>query len=116
MALQNIINAKSGKKIKLQGFVDSIRNKKSIAFIVLRDITGKIQITIVKEKSPQFNDVIEKITPESVITVTGTIKKNPEVKLNGIELLPSELVLESIAATPLPIDSTSLIDTRLDYR
>ena len=37
----------------LGGFVENIRNKKTMCFIVLRDISGKIQITIEKEKHPE---------------------------------------------------------------
>ena len=47
-----ICNVKNeiGNQVKVQGFIDNFRNGKSMAFIVLKDITGKIQITVEKEK------------------------------------------------------------------
>ena len=34
---------------RVQGFVENFRNKKSMAFIVVKDITGKLQVTVEKE-------------------------------------------------------------------
>ena len=34
-----------GKPVLVQGFVENLRDSKYMAFIVLKDITGKIQIT-----------------------------------------------------------------------
>ena len=42
----------AGQTVKVQGFVENNRNGKSMAFIVLKDITGKMQITVEKEKHP----------------------------------------------------------------
>lgn len=117
-----------GEKIKVQGFVENFRNSKSMAFIVLKDITGKLQITIEKEKLPGLCEKTEQITVDSVLTVTGSVIENEYVKLGGIELLPEELELESIAEA-LPIVRKEIpatkkkkalersgIDQRIDYR
>ena len=37
------------KSILVQGFVENFRDGKAMCFIVLKDITGKVQITIEKE-------------------------------------------------------------------
>lgn len=37
-----------GKPVLVQGFVENLRDSKYMAFIVLKDITGKIQITVEK--------------------------------------------------------------------
>ena len=37
------------EEIEIQAFVDNVRNIKWVQFIVLRDTTGKIQVTIEKE-------------------------------------------------------------------
>ena len=37
-----------GEVNKVAGFVENIRNKKSMCFIVLRDVSGKLQITVEK--------------------------------------------------------------------
>ena len=59
------------EQVKVQGFVENIRNSKAMAFIVLKDITGKVQITLEKEPNPALAEVVDTITPDSVITVTG---------------------------------------------
>ena len=88
--------------VKVQGFVENIRNSKAMAFIVLKDITGKVQITLEKEPNPRLAEVVDTITPDSVITVTGKAVQNEYVKMGGIEILPDDIIVESVAAA-LPI-------------
>ena len=116
------------EKVKVQGFVENIRNSKAMAFIVLKDITGKIQITLEKEPNPQLAEIVDTITQDSVISVVGKVIRNEYVKMGGIEILPEEIVVESIAnALPIvrkDIPATkkkqaverSSIDQRIDYR
>ena len=65
-----------GKEIKVQGFVENLRNGAAMAFIVLKDISGKVQITVEKEKLPALVPVIDSLTPDSVITVVGVVIEN----------------------------------------
>ena len=46
----NLNQIKLGEVNHVGGFVENIRNKKYMCFIVLRDVTGKLQLTIEKEK------------------------------------------------------------------
>lgn len=110
-----IADLKVGEINKVQGFVENIRDKKWMAFLVVRDISGKLQLTIEKEKHPELAEVVKSLTIDSVITVEGMVVENSYVKLGGIEMLPDTLTIESIAA-PLPIEDKSAIDLRLDYR
>lgn len=110
-----IKNVVSGECTKLQGFVEACRNKKAIAFIVIRDITGLIQVTVDKNAVPQLSEVVDKITRDSVITVVGDVVENSYVKLNGIEVLAKEITLESVAE-PLPIDENSFPELKMDFR
>ena len=111
----HISKVKPNEEVKVSGFVENLRNKRSMAFLVLRDTTGKIQITIIKDESPDIAAKIDALTLESVITVTGKAVANDHVKLNGIEILPTKLDIESIADA-LPIQEDSAIDHRMDYR
>ncbi|MBR4768858.1 MAG: aspartate--tRNA(Asn) ligase [Lachnospiraceae bacterium] len=117
-----------GEEVLVQGFVENFRNASSMAFIVLKDITGKLQITIEKEKLPELVPVIEPLTGDSVISVVGTVYESEYVKLNGLEMIPKEIRIESIAAA-LPIQREEIpatkkrpavprsgVDERLDYR
>ena len=118
----------AGKTVKVQGFVDNYRDSKAMAFIVLKDITGRLQITVEKEKQPAVAQAITGLTPDSVITAVGTVIENEYVKLGGREMIPDEIIVESLAEA-LPIARKSIpatkkkqaverssIDQRLDYR
>ena len=122
------IKTKAGASAKVQGFVENFRDGKSMAFIVIKDITGKVQVTVEKEKCPGLLDELARITPDSVVTVIGSVCENEYVKLGGIEILLTELIVESVA-DPLPIvrkeipatkkkqaGERSAIDQRLNYR
>lgn len=115
----NIKNINLGEVNKVSGFVENIRNKKYMCFIVLRDVTGKLQLTIEKEKHPELNDTLDQITIDTVITAEGPILASEYVKLNGMEMYPESIKIESIAA-PSPIvapkGEETNIDLRLDYR
>ena len=110
-----ISDAQSGQKVRLCGFLENIRNKRTMAFLVLRDTTGKIQLTIIKDENPAIAEKIDSLTLDSVITITGQVTANPHVKLNGLEILPETLHVESVADA-LPIQDDSAIDHRMDYR
>ena len=110
-----IAEAPAGERVRLQGFVENIRNKRTMAFLVLRDSTGRIQLTVEKEKYPEVAAAVDQLTIESVITAEGTIVENDYVKLGGREMLPDMIKVESIAE-PLPISKDAAIDSRLDYR
>ena len=44
------LNKYIGENIEVQGFVDNIRNLQYVQFVILRDSTGKVQMTIEKMK------------------------------------------------------------------
>ena len=110
-----IAHLKLGERNKVQGFVENIRNKRTMAFLVLRDYTGRVQLTIEKEKHPEVAAIVDQLTVESVITAEGMAVENSYVKLGGVEILPDTMKIESIAE-PLPISKDAAIDSRLDYR
>ena len=101
--------------VKIAGFCENIRNKKSMAFLVIRDITGKIQVTVEKAKLPEIAALVDELTLDSVVTIEGEAIASEYVKLGGIEILPTALRIESIADA-LPIQEGAAIDSRLDYR
>ena len=115
----NIKNITLGEVNKVAGFVENIRNKKSMCFIVLKDVSGKLQLTIEKAKHPEMEEVLASITPDSVIEAEGVIMASEYVKLNGMEMYPDTIKVDSIAA-PNPIvapkGEETNIDMRLDYR
>ncbi|MBQ9944444.1 MAG: aspartate--tRNA(Asn) ligase, partial [Clostridia bacterium] len=104
-----------GEINKIQGYVENLRNKRTMAFLVIRDHSGRIQVTVEKEKYPEIAAVIDQLTVESVVTCIGPVVENSYVKMGGIEMLPEQMEILSIAE-PLPISKDAAIDSRLDYR
>ncbi len=110
------------KEIELSGFVENIRNIKWVQFLVLRDSTDKVQVTI--EKSDENNalmvELVNNLTVESTVKVTGTLKKNENVRLRGMEFIPTKIEVTSTSDAELPINihdkEAQLLDQRLDYR
>ena len=100
---------------KVQGFVENFRNKRTMAFIVVKDITGKLQVTIEKEKHPEFEEMLNVLTPQSVVSFEGEVVANDYVKMGGIEMLPEKMSVESVSEA-LPIKDDSDIDCKMDYR
>ena len=109
------------EEIVFSGFVDAVRDKKWVMFVILRDATGKVQLTI--EKSEETNkpllDIMSEVTVDSTVRVVGKVVSNEAVKLGGLEIIPSTIEVTS-EALPLPFDYNNLegvnIDTRMDFK
>lgn len=110
-----------GEEIAVEGFVDKIRDLQYVQFVILRDGTGEVQVTIEKNDDNQkLNEIVSGLTVESTVQVAGKLMDSPNVKLNGMELLPETITVTSESAAELPIDikdkGKALRETRLDYR
>ena len=107
------------KQVTVAGWVEDIRNIGSIAFVILRDKKGTLQITVLKKKTPELFEKLTTLSRESVISVKGLCKENEKVR-NGYEILPEEVEVLSVAETPLPLGVVDKVeadfDTRLDNR
>lgn len=110
-----IKNLKENDNTKISGFVTKVRNTKYMVFIMLKDITGEIQISVSKDEKANLIEEALKCTVGSVISLTGKMVLSEYVKNGGKEFLPETLTIESLAA-PTPIDEGAEIDSRLDYR
>lgn len=102
------------------GWAHEIRDLGGLAFLLLRDRTGILQVTIPKKKvAPEIAEAIRAISRESVVRVKGTVKSEGKAP-GGRELIPDEIEIVSLAATPLPLDVAEKVpaelDTRLDNR
>ena len=110
-----VANAPAGEYVRVGGFVENLRNKRYMAFIVLRDFSGKLQLTVDKGAYPDVALEVDKLTVESVVTAYGKVVENPAVKMGGREMVVEKLVVESVAEA-MPMMADSSIDARLDYR
>lgn len=115
MQRSKIADLRLGEVNKVQGWVENIRDRKTMAFLVIKDISGKLQVTVEKDKHPELGELIKTLPLHSVVTVVGPVLESPYVKMGGKEMYPDSIVVES-AAMPLPIEENSSIDLRIDYR
>ena len=59
-----IKDIKLGENNKVSGFVENIRNKKSMCFIVIKDISNKLQLTVEKAKHPEMEELLNQTIEE----------------------------------------------------
>jgi len=74
--------AKIGKRVRLCGWVDTIRGHGKIIFIDLRDKSGIIQIVFSPGETGSFEKAKE-LRPEWVIAVEGAINTRPANMINN---------------------------------
>lgn len=101
--------------VKFMGMIDTVRDKKNIQFIVLKDFSGKIQVTVDKVKYPEVGDTFYHLLPGSFVIVEGELVKSEYVKMGGQEVYASSVEVAS-SAEANPIAEESNIDNRIDYR
>ena len=113
-----------GKKVKISGFLDTIRDLGGLVFLDIRDMYGITQV-VTSGKSEEV-DFISHIPIESAVTVEGTVKKrdeetiNPKLKTGLVEILIEkiEVVGKRVKELPFTIGESEEVreDLRLKYR
>jgi len=113
-------DAEPGDTVTVAGWVHEIRDLGGIAFLVLRDTTGKIQVKF--EKDEMDDDLVETgldVHRESVLAVTGAVEEEERAP-TGVEVVPESVEVVAEADPELPLDPTGKVDaelpTRLDNR
>jgi aspartyl-tRNA synthetase len=108
------------KQVMIKGFIHEIRDQSKIKFILIRDRTGIIQCIVKPENKKVFNE-IAKIPRESVLKITGEVKKSKQAP-NGAEIIIKEYKILSEAKSPLPIPVNNIkneevsLPKKLDWR
>lgn len=107
-------------KVEITGWVHDTRDLGKVRFLVLKDITGRIQITSVNGKvSEEIFKLTDSIPRESVVKVIGNLKESKQAP-GGKEIIPDKIEIIVKAEQPLPIDvsdrSKTELPKRLDYR
>ncbi len=97
-----------GKKIKLSGWVHRKRDHGNLLFVDVRDHFGLTQC-VIENKDKNFK-ILEKIKPESVITLEGNVVKrsketqNRDLKTGLIEVKITQIeVLSEANDLPMPV-------------
>lgn len=114
--IKDLFELKEGDKVQLKGWVYEARDLRKIRFIVLRDITGRVQVTGVDGKTDtETFALMDKISRESVILVEGTVKDSKQAP-GGKEILPDKIEIIAKAADPMPMDVSDYSKTELPIR
>ena len=113
-------DAEPGTTVTVAGWAHELRDLGGIAFLIVRDTTGKIQVKL--EKDEMDEDLVETgldVSRESVISVEGDVKEEPRAP-TGVEIVPTSIEVVAEAETQLPLDPSGKVDaelpTRLDNR
>lgn len=109
-----------GAEVKIAGWVSNIRKLGGLTFVTVRDQTGIVQ-AFVEDPS-----MIEGLTKESTVTITGTVRSRGEKNINEgmstgeIEILVSKLEILGACTETLPFEIVRAREqddnTRLKYR
>lgn len=106
------------REVKIAGWVNSIRNLGSLAFLTIRDETGLVQVI------SEDLDKIEGLTRESTVSITGIVRMrkdiNPNMKTGEIEILLETITVLGKCQNVLPFEinrsKEAPEDARLKYR
>ncbi len=105
----------AGQTVTIAGWVQTLRLQRALQFVVVRDHTGSVQLTRRRDGSP-LEALLDGLSAESAVRVTGRVAVNPVVALGGLEIIPDQVTVENRAAVPLPIDARTGPEGRLDWR
>ena len=115
MKRTEISNLKENIKSNIRGFVVKVRDTKYMVFIVVKDATAHIQVSIEKKDKEELANEASRLTVGSVVSIVGEKVKSEYVKDGGCEFLPNSMEILSLASVS-PIEDNANIDTRMDYR
>jgi aspartyl-tRNA synthetase len=105
-----------GDTVTVAGWVHEIRDLGGIAFLILRDKTGKLQVKL--EKDEMDEDLVETaldVHRESVVVFSGDVKEEPRAPTD-VELVPESVEVLAEADPELPLDPSGKVDAELPTR
>ena len=117
---KSIDTTTNGREVTIIGWISSIREHSNIKFLTVNDRFGSIQVILKKGEYPaSLESEISNIRDHTAIAIKGKVRTEPKAP-NGIELIPNDFGILSLANKNSPIVIQSRkgvgIDTRLDLR
>jgi len=113
------------QKVRVAGWVNSVRSHGKIIFLDLRDISGILQIVFVPQNKKAY-EIADQISNEWVVSVEGEIKErpknmvNPSLETGKIEMEGEKIeVLSEAKVLPFAIDTPGYEiseEKRMKYR
>lgn len=115
------LKAHIGRQATIAGFAQVIRNQGSIQFLVIRDISGMVQVVVTKDKT-EARQIVDSLNLESVVQISGLVKEEKQAP-GGFEIAAESIIVLSLAEPELPIpimekgsDEEADQSIRLDWR
>lgn len=112
-----------GAEVVVGGFVERVRNKGGVVFIVLRDRTGVVQLLFNDETDHELFDKAASCRSEYVLMAKGQVReresKNDKLKTGNVEIFVTDLRILAKAQTPpfeIVNDTKANEEIRLKYR
>ena len=109
-----------GKKVRIAGFVETIRDLGGVVFLDIRDMYGITQVVTSAESDDV--DFASHIPIESTVTVYGTVRKrseetiNPKIKTGLVEIFIEEIKILGKRTKNLPFEVNKNQEIREDLR
>lgn len=105
-----------GKKVRVSGWLENVRDHGGVKFADLRDQYGLVQVVVEDE------EMLKGIHKESSIRVTGNVVKrdedtiNPKLDTGYIEIVAESIRVLGKVRSPLPFEVTSSKETKEELR
>ncbi|MFB6171902.1 MAG: aspartate--tRNA(Asn) ligase [Haloarculaceae archaeon] len=109
-------DAEPGDHVTVAGWVHELRDLGGIAFLIVRDRTGRIQVKF--EKDEMDDDLVETgldVSRESVVAVTGAVESEDRAP-TGVEIVPESIEVVAAADPELPLDPSGKVGAELSTR
>jgi aspartyl-tRNA synthetase len=96
----------TGQKVTVCGWVDTKRDRGGVVFILLRDVSGKVQLTFAEEIDKSLVEHTKDARHEYVIQATGTVRDRADENRTGklatgdIEIIVENFEVLNTAVTP----------------
>ena len=108
-SIKDVFESKK-KSVEIAGWVHNTRGLGKIKFLLLRDVSGLIQVTAVKGKvDDAVFEIADKVSRESVVYVKGSVVDSKQAP-GGKEIIPEKIYVFA-SADELPIDVSDFSKT-----
>ena len=105
-----------GKEVRLAGWVHEIRDLGGLKFVLLRDKTGVVQLTVKKkEADAALIAVVDKFVKETAVCCTGKVKAS-KIAPRGFEVIPGKIEVIGEVHGIVPFEVTGKVPADLDVR
>lgn len=98
--VDGLIHVGPGERVSLLGWVDTVRDAGGMAFVVLRDGTGEVQV-VVRPETGGF-DRVAGLTIETAVRVVGSTREDKRAP-GGMEIQAEEISVEAPSDPDYPL-------------